>query len=40
MDRQDVVTAGTLYRSPVPARGGGLAHLVHAEWTKFRMVRG
>ena len=36
------MTAETFYRSPAPARDGhgGFAHLVHAEWTKFRTVRG
>jgi hypothetical protein len=42
VNRRDAMTAGTLYRSPAPARAGhdGFAHLVHAEWTKFRTVRG
>jgi ABC-type transport system involved in multi-copper enzyme maturation permease subunit len=36
------MTAGTVapYRSPVTARRESFWHLVHAEWTKFRTVRG
>ena len=28
------------YRSNLPAGGGGFLQLLHAEWTKFRTVRG
>ena len=28
------------YRSSAPARRGDFAQLLHAEWTKFRTVRG
>ena len=30
----------TPYRSDLPARPDGFAQLLHAEWTKFRTVRG
>jgi hypothetical protein len=34
------MTNATLYRSQAPAGRAGFARLVHAEWTKFRTVRG
>jgi ABC-type transport system involved in multi-copper enzyme maturation permease subunit len=34
------VTTITPYRSPVPDRRDGFPQLLHAEWTKFRTVRG
>lgn len=34
------MTTVTPYRSPLPAGGDGFAHLVRAELTKFRTVRG
>jgi ABC-type transport system involved in multi-copper enzyme maturation permease subunit len=34
------MTAIAPYRSLVPARRAGFAHLLHAEWTKLRTVRG
>ncbi len=32
--------AGAPYRSPLTPERGSFRHLVHAEWTKFRTVRG
>ncbi len=32
--------AGAPYRSPLPAGRDGFVQLIHAEWTKFRTVRG
>ena len=34
------MTTITPYRSPVPDRRDGFPQLLHAEWTKFRTVRG
>jgi ABC-type transport system involved in multi-copper enzyme maturation permease subunit len=34
------MTTITPYRSSVPAARGGFGQLLHAEWTKFRTVRG
>jgi ABC-type transport system involved in multi-copper enzyme maturation permease subunit len=34
------MTAGTIARYQSGPRGGGFASLLHAEWTKFRTVRG
>jgi ABC-type transport system involved in multi-copper enzyme maturation permease subunit len=34
------VSATTPYRSPMPAGRDGFLQLLHAEWTKFRTVRG
>jgi ABC-type transport system involved in multi-copper enzyme maturation permease subunit len=34
------MTTLTPYRSPAPAGRDGFGHLLHAEWTKFRTVRG
>jgi ABC-type transport system involved in multi-copper enzyme maturation permease subunit len=34
------MTTITPYRSPAPAGRGGFRQLLHAEWTKFRTVRG
>ena len=34
------VSAAAPYRSPLPAGRDGFLQLLHAEWTKFRTVRG
>ena len=34
------MTAIAPYRSPVQPGGDGFGQLLHAEWTKFRTVRG